>query len=165
MQDDDDPEFSPIFTYLRPRGKEQLKVQNYVGVIWISEGVQIEVLPKLSKHMETDAARDLLVRMLIELEDSPFFEGNAADLRAHEMPLYELLLRFFLEQVVMIVRKGIARAYVPKHSDATAVATYFSISLGRGFGFGLGGDGGGSASLVNHSGASANTWAPLSTQR
>lgn len=117
LQEDDDPDFSPIFTYQRPRGQEQLKVQNYVGVIWISEGVQIEVLPKLSKHMETDAARDLLVRMLIELEDSPFFEGNAADLRAHEMPLYELLLRCFLEQVTTIVRKGVARTYVSKQDN------------------------------------------------
>ncbi|MEQ9210779.1 MAG: hypothetical protein RLN96_13260, partial [Pseudomonadales bacterium] len=112
-QDEDEPDFSPVFTYQRPRGEEQLKVQNYVGVIWISEGVQIEVLPKISKHMETASARDLLVRMLVELEDSPFFEGNAADLQAHAMPIYELLLRCFLEQVVTIVRKGIARTYVP----------------------------------------------------
>jgi 5-methylcytosine-specific restriction enzyme subunit McrC len=116
-QDDDDPDYTPIFTYLRPRGEAQLKVQNYVGVVRIAEHVQIEVLPKISKRMESKASRDLLVRMLIELEDSPFFEGNAADLRAHEMPIFELLLRCFLEQVVTIVRKGIARTYVSREDN------------------------------------------------
>ena len=50
--------------------------------------------------------------MLIELAESPFKEGTVADLRAHEMPLFEILMRQFLEHVGDIVRKGIARTYV-----------------------------------------------------
>lgn len=111
-EDDESPEYSPVFTYLRPKGEEQLRVQNYVGVIRLSDGEQIEVLPKISKNIDRDKARDLLIKMLVELEDSPFFEGTAADLEAHEMPLFELLLRCYIEQVTTIVRKGIARDYV-----------------------------------------------------
>ena len=58
----------------------------------------------------------MLVRMLVELVDSPFFEGTAADLEAHKMPLFELLMRCFLDQVATIVRKGIARTYI-SHED------------------------------------------------
>lgn len=108
------PDYSPIFTYLRPKGREQLKVQNYVGVVRLDDGVQIEVLPKISKRLDGGRARDLLVKMLIELVDSPLFEGAAADLRAHKMPIFELVMRCYLEHVTKIVRQGIARTYVAR---------------------------------------------------
>jgi 5-methylcytosine-specific restriction enzyme subunit McrC len=116
-EDDDAADYSPVFTYLRPKGQEQLRVQNYVGVIRLTDGVQIEVLPKISKRLDPGAARALLVKMLIELAESPFFEGSAADLEAHKMPIFELLLRCYLEQVTTIVRKGIARTYVSKQDN------------------------------------------------
>jgi len=115
--DDDSPDYSPIFTYLRPKGKKQLRVQNYVGVVRLTDGVQIEVLPKISKRLEQESARKLLVKMLVELVDSPFFEGTAADLEAHDMPIFELLLRCYLEQVTTIVRKGVARNYVTREDN------------------------------------------------
>ena len=116
-EDDEAPDYTPVFTYLRPKGQEQLRVQNYVGVVRLTDGVQIEVLPKISKRLESDRARELLVKMLIELADSPFFEGTAADLEAHDMPIFELLLRCYLEQVTTVVRKGIARNYVSKQDN------------------------------------------------
>ena len=115
--DDDLPDYGPVFSYLRPRGQEQLRVQNYVGVIRLADGIQIEVLPKISKRLETGTARNLLIKMLIELADSPFFEGTASDLDAHNMPIFELLMRCFLEKVTVIVRKGIARDYVPREDN------------------------------------------------
>lgn len=115
--DTDAPDYAPIFTYLRPRGQEQLRVQNYVGVIRLTDGVQIEVLPKISKRLDSNAARRLLVKMLVELADSPFIEGNSADLDAHDMPLFELLMRCYLEHVTTIARKGIARDYVSEEGN------------------------------------------------
>ena len=115
--DDDSRDYSPIFAYLRPRGREQLRVQNYVGVIRLADGVQIEVLPKISKRMDAESARKLLVKMLVELADSPFLEGTVADLEAHRMPIFELLMRVFLEHVTSIVRKGVARSYVSREDN------------------------------------------------
>tara|TARA_R110002096_G_scaffold64920_1_gene158004 strand:- start:3721 stop:5034 length:1314 start_codon:yes stop_codon:yes gene_type:complete len=115
--DDDSPNYAPVFTYLRPKGVEQLRVQNFVGVVRLADGVQIEVLPKISKRLEHEHARKLLVKMLIELSDSPFFEGTAADLEAHDMPIFELLLRCYLEQVTTLVKKGIARTYVAREDN------------------------------------------------
>ena len=116
-EEEDQPNYTPVFTYLRPKGREQLRVQNYVGVIRLADGVQIEVLPKISKRLFSGAARKLLVKMLVELVDSPFFEGTAADLEAHDMPIFELLMRCYLEQVTTIVRKGIARDYVSREDN------------------------------------------------
>jgi 5-methylcytosine-specific restriction enzyme subunit McrC len=116
-EDEDAPDYSRVLTYLRPRGQEQLRVQNYVGVVRLDDGVQIEVLPKISKNLDRRSARRLLIKMLVELVDSPFFEGTAADLEAHDMPIFELILRCYLEQVTTIVRKGIARTYVTKQDN------------------------------------------------
>ena len=55
--------------------------------------------------------------MLIELSDSPFRIGTLADLHAHDMPLFEILMRQFLEHVGDIVRKGIARTYVSQQDN------------------------------------------------
>ena len=115
-QDDDAPDYEPVFNYVRPRGRECLKVQNFVGVVRTHSGTQVEILPKLSKRTNADAARKLLVKMLVHLENSPFREGSAASLEAHKMPLFEMLLRHFLDHVVTIARKGIAQTYV-SHQD------------------------------------------------
>jgi 5-methylcytosine-specific restriction enzyme subunit McrC len=115
-EDEDAPDYSRVLTYLRPRGQEQLRVQNYVGVVRLDDGVQIEVLPKISKNLDRRSARRLLIKMLVELVDSPFFEGTAADLEAHDMPIFELILRCYLEQVTTI-GKGIARTYVTKQDN------------------------------------------------
>lgn len=116
-EDEDAPDYSRVLTYLRPKGQEQLRVQNYVGVVRLDDGVQIEVLPKTSKNLERRHARKLLIKMLVELVDSPFFEGTAADLEVHDMPIFELVLRCYLEQVTTIVRKGIARTYVTQQDN------------------------------------------------
>ena len=101
-----------FFSYSRPYGREQLKVQNYVGVIQTRKGTHIEILPKLARHTEPAIARELLVRMLVELQDSPFRTGMISSLNAHKMPLFELLMRQFLGHVMDIVHKGLVRTYV-----------------------------------------------------
>lgn len=115
-QEEDAVDFDPVFTYSISGGSDYLKVQNYVGVIRTNSGITIEILPKLSKHTNPDQARSLLIKMLVELQDSPFREGTSADLEAHCMPLFEILLKYFLDEVANIARKGIARTYVA-HED------------------------------------------------
>jgi 5-methylcytosine-specific restriction enzyme subunit McrC len=114
--DDGDADFEPVMSYSRPYGREQLKVANHVGVIRTDSGAQIEILPKISKRTEVESARALLIKMLIELEESPFLAGTMADLAAHRMPLFEILMALFLQQTAAIVRQGIARDYI-EHED------------------------------------------------
>ena len=110
--EESDSGIQKFFSYSRPYGREQLKVQNYVGVIQTGNGTHIEVLPKLAKHTDISTARELLVRMLVELQDSPFRTGTVASLNAHKMPLFELLMRQFLGHVMDIIHKGLVRTYV-----------------------------------------------------
>lgn len=112
LEDEDSSNFEPFFRYARPQGRPCLKVLNYVGVMRTASGTQIEILPKLSKKTTPSVARELLLKMLIELEDAPFRVGTTAELEAHNMPLFEILFRYFLDHVAQIVHKGIARTYV-----------------------------------------------------
>jgi len=128
FSDEDSPDFERFFFYARPHGQDTLKIRNYVGVLRTETGTQIEVLPKISKADNPLACRALLVKMLMELEDSPFLEGAAADLEAHQMPLFEVLLRQFLKHTTEIARKGIARAYQTYRADCLFLRGKLQIS-------------------------------------
>ena len=103
--------------YCLRHGRAAFKVQNQVGLIRTGSGEQIEILPKLSRQDSAERSRRILVRLLVELKNSPFTEAVAADLDAHRMPLFELLLRYFLDQVAVVVRRGIARSYVQREGN------------------------------------------------
>lgn len=105
-------ELKPVFKFSRTNGVDTLTTQNFVGVIQTPSGNQIEILPKTSVSTSEKTARNTLIKMLVELPDSPFHEGVLANLDAHNMPLFELIIGQFLKQVGNIVRKGIARKYV-----------------------------------------------------
>jgi 5-methylcytosine-specific restriction enzyme subunit McrC len=105
--------------YCLRHGHPAFKVQNQVGLIRTGSGQQIEILPKTSRQGSVEQSRRILVRMLVELKDSPFIEAVAADLDAHRMPLFELLMRYFLDQVAVVVRRGIARSYVQREGNLT----------------------------------------------
>lgn len=105
-------ELHPIFRFSRQNGVNCLQVQNYVGVIRTESGCQIEILPKSSKAEDPQTERELLVKMLVFLRNSPMKHGTVADLRAYEMTLFEMVMRYFLVQVTNVVRQGIARSYV-----------------------------------------------------
>lgn len=117
LDDSSQSDMEPIFRYSRSYGRDLLTVQQYTGVIRTGSGCHIEILPKISRRGDPEAARALLVKMLIELRDSPFKEGTVADLCAHDMPLFEILMRQFLDHVGDIVRKGIARTYVSQRNN------------------------------------------------
>jgi len=103
--------------YARRNGRPAFKVRNFVGVIRTGSGQQIEVLPKLARHDTPEDFRRVLIRMLTTLKGSPFNEAAPADLDKHRMPLFELLLRYYLDQVAHLVRRGIAQSYVERQSN------------------------------------------------
>ncbi len=116
LEETTQPDLGPVVRYSRTNGRDCLSLQQYVGVIRTTTGCQFEILPKLSRSTNPQNAREVLIKMLVELEDSPFRQGTLSNLIAHRMPLFELVLRQFLIHVGEIVRKGIARKYV-EHQD------------------------------------------------
>lgn len=117
LEDTDENNLSSVFRYHKHAGVDCLQVQNYVGVIRTENECQFEILPKISSTSDQQTARELLVKMLIELKGSPFKRGTVAELQAHKMSFLETFLKYFLDQVANVVRQGIARSYVNERDD------------------------------------------------
>jgi 5-methylcytosine-specific restriction enzyme subunit McrC len=122
LQDDAfDEQFAPFLKLTTFHRKTALKLQNYVGVLQTPCGTQIEILPKLLEE-ESDAAlektRGQLINMLSCLRDSPVKQGNASDIRDSQMPLLEIYIQQFLQEVNRLVKRGVRSDYVREQKQA-----------------------------------------------
>lgn len=106
--------------FLKPTYKnglgEILQAQNYVGLIQTKDGATIEILPKI-KNVEEDKAKEILIKMLKTLKKSPFKNVNTAHLQSSKMPLLEIFITMFLEELAVLVRKGIKSDYITKEEN------------------------------------------------
>lgn len=111
-------EVDRAFRYGKRQGHEWVQVRNYVGVIQLSDGTHLEVLPKLLHHQsETegqaaiDAARQVFLHMLRHLRDSPFIDLDQAQLKADRFPLLEVFIQAYVRGLDQLLRRGLQRAY------------------------------------------------------
>lgn len=104
-------------------GKYSICVKNYVGLIETKEGTSIEILPKIYMEKEgEDSARitwcrDILLRMLRCLKDSPFRKIDLAHLRTTKLPILEIFISLFLEEFELILQRGIKQHYVTRSEN------------------------------------------------
>mgnify|MGYP000979631645 CR=1 FL=1 len=106
--------------FLKPSYKnglgEILQAQNYVGVIQTQDGTTIEILPKI-KNLDTDNSKKILIKMLKTLKKSPFKNFNIAHLKSSKMPLLEIFITMFLEELSKLIQKGIKSDYITKEEN------------------------------------------------
>lgn len=114
---DSGTEIESAFTYFRQKGKDCIRVKNYVGVIETRQGTTIEILPKIYSDKTTDAtsaineSRSILLTMLRCLRKSPFKTIDKAHLSANRLPILEIFISMFLIEVESIVNRGIKHFY------------------------------------------------------
>lgn len=106
--------------FLKPSYKnglgETLQAQNYVGVIQTQDGTTIEILPKI-KNLDTDNSKKILIKMLKTLKKSPFKNFNISHLKSSKMPLLEIFITMFLEELSKLIQKGIKSDYITKEEN------------------------------------------------
>ena len=106
--------------FLQPSYKnglgEVLQAQNYVGVIQTKDGTTIEILPKI-KNVTENTSKEILIKMLKTLKKSPFKNFNMAHLKSSKMPLLEIFITMFLEELVKLIQKGIKSDYIKKEEN------------------------------------------------
>ena len=106
--------------FLKPSYKkglgETLQAQNYVGVIQTKDGTTIEILPKV-ENVNEDEAKILLIQMLKTLKKSPFKNFNMAHLRSSKMPLLEIFITMFLDELAQLIKKGLKSDYITKEEN------------------------------------------------
>jgi len=93
-----------------------LQAQNYVGVIQTKGGTTIEILPKIT-NVENNQARAIVISMLKTLKNSPFKSLNSAHLKNSKMPLFEIFIAMFLDELALLIRKGIRSDYLREEDN------------------------------------------------
>jgi len=93
--------------------QEVLQAQNYVGIIQLKSGITIEILPKITNlENNIDDTKKILIKMLKTLKNSPFKTFQLANLKTEKMPLLEIFIQMFLDELAILVRKGIKSDYI-----------------------------------------------------
>jgi len=94
-----------------------LQAQNYVGLIQTKDGTTIEILPKVQNIQSKEESKSILIKMLKTLKKSPFKYLNKAQLKSSKMPLLEIFISMFLEELSILIRKGIKSDYIQKEEN------------------------------------------------
>ena len=103
-----------------PKGiGEAIQLQNYVGVVELHSGLQVEVLPKIDVSPGSGVSdREVFARMLSALgADVPFGSFDRTSLGTSTTPLFEIFVAMFLDEAAMLVRRGVRSAYVAIESE------------------------------------------------
>ncbi len=112
-----EPDVDGILIFSLQKGREILRAKQYVGLLETRNRTQLEILPKIaapgSLPVSTRTMRLALLRMLHYLRNSPFRQVGTAHQQVARLPLWEVLITAFLDEVAPLVAQGLQRAYVP----------------------------------------------------
>lgn len=105
--------------YKRNLGKT-ISVTNYVGLIQMNNGYQIQVLPKIdlaSEDTNRTETKKVFLRMLRTMKDFPAKVFNTANLQMSKMNLYEIFINMYLQEVRELLKKGIKSDYIQQNDN------------------------------------------------
>ena len=98
-----------------------ISVNNYVGLIQMQNGYQIQVLPKIDFGMASDRRNEetkrVFLKMLRSMKDFPSKVFNDTNLKMDRMTLYEVFINMYLQEVRSLVKHGIKSAYVEREDN------------------------------------------------
>ena len=102
----------------RDKKSDFLQAQNYVGIIQTKSGDSLEILPKIHDNDNggnkeaVENSKRILLRMLKTLKNHPFKNINIANLKSLNLPLLEVFISMFLDEVSKLIKIGIKSDYV-----------------------------------------------------
>lgn len=99
-----------------------ISAKNYVGVITMANGTTIEILPKIYSAEYTDEekqSKEILIKMLRTLYNMPSITLQSTSIDTSQMPLLEIFIRMFIDEVLNIIRSGLKSSYETLEENAT----------------------------------------------
>ncbi|MBV6717336.1 McrC family protein [Paenibacillus chitinolyticus] len=96
-----------------------ISARNYVGLITMSNGTEIEILPKIYSRIDESSAAEtkrVFLHMLRSLKEMPFKHLNFSNLNLEKHTILEIFIRMFIEEAYMLVKRGLKSAYTD-HQD------------------------------------------------
>lgn len=99
-----------------------ITAKNYVGLIAMNDGTTIEILPKVFSAVDDDPSnrrtKRLLVDMLKTLRNAPFKSLQISGVNIEKMNIFEVFIRMFIDEVFLIVKRGLKRGYETVEENA-----------------------------------------------
>jgi len=112
------------FSLHHKKGKDYIKVKNYVGVVETKNHTIIEILPKIyleNSQEEEQESRRIFLQMLRYLRNSPFKSIDNALLKATSFPVLEIFITTFLEELDLLIKRGVQKHYVRHEENAKSL--------------------------------------------
>lgn len=116
-------ENSDVLNFMRIAYKRNVgdivTIRNYVGLIQMKNGYQIQVLPKISLDYDEDnkKTKRIFIKMLRSMKDFPSKVFNNASLKIDHMNLYEIFVNMYLQEVRSLVKRGLKSDYVGQEDN------------------------------------------------
>lgn len=95
-----------------------ITAKNYVGLIKMSDGTVIEILPKILGNGITEGdTKRIFLEMLKTLKDVTFKDLNVSNLQTDRLNLLEIFIKMFLDEVTILTKQGLKAAYTPVEAN------------------------------------------------
>lgn len=89
-----------------------ITARNYVGLITMTDGTVIEILPKISgADISQKETKQIFLEMLKTLNDVNFKNFNVSNLWTDRLDLFEIFIKMFLDEVTVLTKQGLKSAY------------------------------------------------------
>ncbi|MXX95508.1 MAG: hypothetical protein F4039_06730 [Gammaproteobacteria bacterium] len=110
-------DYPSVFKY---SNKGQLRVANLVGQITLSSDITLEILPKIdighTNESVHERTREILLTMLRHFRRLPMHLRESNINKLKHSPMLSIFAYLFLVQLTELVKRGLARSYVPTES-------------------------------------------------
>jgi 5-methylcytosine-specific restriction endonuclease McrBC regulatory subunit McrC len=120
-------------------GKHMLYPDDYVGVIALKDGTQIEIIPRIDqgdgRDWNINDAKWKILNMLDTMSDVPLKAVNKRYYARENLNLFEICVRMFVEEVQGILFSCLKQAYVPYRDNEMFVKgkTIYSVHARKNF--------------------------------
>ncbi len=96
-----------------------ITAKNYVGVITMTDGTSIEILPKVysSDTYTYEKAKKLLIDMLKTLKDTTYKSFQTTNVSVEKMNIFEVFIRMYIDEIFFIVKRGLKCNYEAVQSN------------------------------------------------
>ncbi len=119
-----DNENSDVLEFMRIGYKRNVgdivSIRNYVGLIQMKNGYQIQILPKIDFGVAEEGnnrTKEVFLKMLRSMKDFPCKVFSDAALKVDRMNLYEIFINMYLQEVRCLVKHGIRSSYVGQEDN------------------------------------------------
>ncbi|QTL51422.1 McrC family protein [Priestia aryabhattai] len=111
INENNDGEVSDFFKVTNKKNVGKvITAKNYVGIIQLKDGTQIQILPKIFGRIVEDPKK-IFLKMLKALRDFPSKSFNETSLKTDKLDIFEVFINLYIKEVQGLLKKGLKSDY------------------------------------------------------